>query len=48
MSDVYYAPYDYELDANPHPVWKRLRDASSLYELKAQAREGLALLRRNV
>ena len=26
-----YDPYDYELDRNPHPVWKRLRDEAPLY-----------------
>jgi len=23
--DPYYDPYDYAIDANPHPTWKRLR-----------------------
>jgi hypothetical protein len=32
----------------PTYLWKRLRGVASLYELRAQAREGLALLRRNV
>ena len=32
----------------PSYLWRRLRGASSLYELGAQAREGLALLRQNV
>lgn len=32
MSDTpYYDPYDYEIDANPHPVWKRLRDEAPAY-----------------
>jgi cytochrome P450 len=26
-----YDPYDYEIDANPHPVWKRLRDEAPVY-----------------
>jgi len=30
-SDLYYDPYDFEIDANPHPVWKRLRDERPLY-----------------
>ena len=30
-SDVYYDPYDFEIDANPYPVWKRLRDERPLY-----------------
>jgi cytochrome P450 len=28
---VYYDPYDLEIDANPHPVFKRLRDEAPLY-----------------
>ncbi len=32
----------------PSYLWRRLRNAASFYELSAQAREGLALLRRNV
>ncbi len=27
----YYDPYDYAIDANPHPIWKRLRDEAPLY-----------------
>jgi cytochrome P450 len=30
-SDVYYDPYDFEIDADPHPIWKRLRDEAPLY-----------------
>jgi cytochrome P450 len=30
-SDVYYDPYDVEIDADPYPVWKRLRDEAPLY-----------------
>ncbi len=29
--DVYYDPYDFEIDANPYPIWKRLRDETPLY-----------------
>jgi cytochrome P450 len=29
--DLIYDPYDYAIDANPHPVWKRLRDEAPLY-----------------
>lgn len=29
--DLVYDPYDYEIDADPHPVWKRLRDEAPLY-----------------
>ena len=32
----------------PSYLWKRLRSAGSAWELGAQIREGLALLRRNV
>jgi cytochrome P450 len=28
---VVYDPYDYAIDANPHPVWKRLRDEAPVY-----------------
>jgi cytochrome P450 len=30
-SDVYYDPYDFDIDTDPHPVWKRLRDEAPLY-----------------
>ncbi len=30
-SDVYYDPYDFEIDSDPYPVWKRLRDEEPLY-----------------
>ena len=30
-SDVYYDPYDFEIDADPYPVWRRLRDEQPLY-----------------
>ena len=32
----------------PSYLWRRMRSVRNLYELRAQAREGLALLRRNV
>ena len=31
MTDVYYDPYDYDIDADPHSVWKRMRDDAPLY-----------------
>lgn len=31
MTDLYYDPYDYEIDANPYPVWKRMRDEAPVY-----------------
>jgi cytochrome P450 len=30
-SDVYYDPYDFEIDADPYPVWRRLRDEAPVY-----------------
>src|SRR5262249_29767957 len=26
-----YDPYDYEIDADPHPIWKRMRDEAPVY-----------------
>jgi cytochrome P450 len=31
VSDIYYDPYDFEIDADPYPVWKRMRDEQPLY-----------------
>lgn len=31
MVDLYYDPYDYDIDAHPHPAWKRMRDEAPLY-----------------
>jgi len=28
---VYYDPYDFEIDTDPYPVWKRMRDEAPLY-----------------
>jgi cytochrome P450 len=30
-ADVYYDPYDFEIDSDPYPVWKRMRDERPLY-----------------
>lgn len=30
-SDLRYDPYDYAIDADPHPVWKRMRDEEPVY-----------------
>ncbi len=30
-SDPYYDPFDFEIDADPYPTWKRLRDEAPLY-----------------
>ena len=29
--DLYYDPYDFEIDTDPYPIWKRLRDECPLY-----------------
>jgi cytochrome P450 len=29
--DIYYDPYDFEIDTDPYPVWKRMRDEAPLY-----------------
>ena len=31
MGDLYYDPYDLEIDADPYPLWKRMRDEAPLY-----------------
>ena len=30
-TDIYYDPYDFAIDEDPYPVWKRLRDEAPLY-----------------
>jgi cytochrome P450 len=30
-SDLYYDPYDFEIDADPYPIWRRMRDEAPLY-----------------
>jgi cytochrome P450 len=30
-TEPYYDPYDFEIDADPYPVWQRLRDEAPLY-----------------
>jgi cytochrome P450 len=30
-TDPYYDPYDYAIDADPYPIWKRLRDEAPVY-----------------
>jgi cytochrome P450 len=30
-TDVYYDPYDFDIDSDPYPIWKRLRDERPLY-----------------
>jgi cytochrome P450 len=31
MSDLYYDPYDYDIDNDPYPVWRRMRDEEPVY-----------------
>lgn len=31
MSEIYYDPYDFEIDDDPHSVWRRMRDEAPLY-----------------
>ena len=31
MTEIYYDPYDFEIDVDPHPVWRRMRDEAPLY-----------------
>jgi cytochrome P450 len=30
-SDIYYDPYDFEIDTDPYPLWRRMRDDAPLY-----------------
>ena len=30
-ADIYYDPYDFDIDDDPYPVWKRMRDEVPLY-----------------
>jgi cytochrome P450 len=29
--DIYYDPYDFDIDTDPYPVWKRMRDEAPIY-----------------
>lgn len=31
MPALYYDPYDFDIDADPHPVWRRMREEAPLY-----------------
>ena len=31
VSTLYYDPYDYTIDADPYPIWKRMRDEQPVY-----------------
>ena len=30
-SSVHYDPYDFDIDVDPYPLWKRMRDEVPLY-----------------
>lgn len=30
-SDIYYDPYDFEIDSDPYPIWRRLREEQPVY-----------------
>jgi cytochrome P450 len=30
-TEIYYDPYDFEIDNDPYPIWKRMRDEMPLY-----------------
>jgi cytochrome P450 len=30
-TDIYYDPYDFDIDDDPYPVWKRMRDEAPVY-----------------
>ena len=31
VTDLYYDPFDFDIDDDPYPIWKRLRDEAPLY-----------------
>jgi len=31
MSEIHYDPYDFDIDVDPYPVWKRMRDEAPLF-----------------
>ncbi|GIU88588.1 MAG: cytochrome P450 [Acidimicrobiia bacterium] len=31
QAEIYYDPYDFEIDSDPYPVWKRMRDEAPCY-----------------
>ena len=30
-TELYYDPFDIEIDKDPHPIWRRLREEAPLY-----------------
>ena len=46
-ADIYYDPYDFDIDDDPYPVWKRLRDeAPALLQREVRLLRGQPLRRR--
>jgi cytochrome P450 len=31
IADLYYDPFDFDIDDNPYPIWRRMRDEAPLY-----------------
>ncbi len=31
LDEIRYDPFDYAVDVDPHPIWKRMRDEAPLY-----------------
>ena len=50
--DIYYDPYDFEIDSDPYPIWKRMRDEAPLYHVVAPptgfAKDGAATIYRRI
>jgi cytochrome P450 len=42
VTDLSYDPYDYTIDADPYPIWKRLRDEAPLYRNEEHGFFGLS------
>ena len=42
-STIVYDPYDYAIDADPHPIWKRMRDDAPLYHNDPRCPVGAAI-----
>ena len=33
--DLYYDPFDFDIDDDPYPVWKRMREEAPLYSTRS-------------
>jgi hypothetical protein len=45
-SEIYYDPYDFEIDTDPHPIWRRMRDEAPLYRNELRVLRAQPLRRR--